>query len=277
MTNTMTNTMNGTVNGRLSGRVALVTGGTRGVGAGVARALVEAGAEVMVCARRPPDVPLPGVEFRAVDLRDRAAVYEFVEGLPRLDVLVNNVGGSPYRLLGGGVGAEGAGAEGAGAGVDVERHVRVVELNLITPLTVSLAAYGHLKRARGSVVMIGSISGSRPSPGTAAYGAAKAGLEHLARSMAVEWAPDVRVNTLVVGMVRTELSHLHYGGPDGLDAVARTVPAGRLADPSDVGAAAVFLASDAAAYISGASLLVHGGGERPAFLDAATVNGVESG
>ncbi len=267
----MTNTMNGTVSGRLGGRVALVTGGTRGVGAGVARALVEAGAEVVVCARRPPDVPLPGVEFRAVDLRDRAAVYEFVEGLPRLDVLVNNVGGSPYRALGG---SGGAGAVGGGA--DVERHVRVVELNLITPLTVSLAAYGHLKRARGSVVMIGSVSGSRPSPGTAAYGAAKAGLEHLARSMAVEWAPDVRVNTLVVGMVRTELSHLHYGGPDGLDAVARTVPAGRLADPSDIGAAAVFLASDAAAYISGASLLVHGGGERPAFLDAATVNGAES-
>lgn len=248
----------------LKGRVALVTGGTRGVGAGIARALVDAGAEVVVCARRPPEVPLPGVEFTAVDLRDRAAVHDFVGGLPRLDVLVNNVGGSPYRPLGGGEGGGGIG--------DVERHARVIELNLITPLTVSLAAYEHLKRARGSVVMIGSVSGSRPSPGTAAYGAAKAGLEHLARSMAVEWAPDVRVNTLVVGMVRTELSHLHYGGADGLDAVARTVPAGRLADPSDIGAAVVFLASDAAAYISGASLLVHGGGERPAFLDAATAN-----
>lgn len=200
------------------------------------------------------------MEFTEVDLRDRAAVHEFVGGLPRLDVLVNNVGGSPYRPLGG------------DGGADAERHARVIELNLITPLTVSLAAYEHLKRARGSVVMIGSVSGSRPSPGTAAYGAAKAGLEHLARSMAVEWAPDVRVNTLVVGMVRTELSHLHYGGADGLDAVARTVPVGRLADPSDIGAAAVFLASDAAAYISGASLLVHGGGERPAFLDAATAN-----
>lgn len=217
-----------------------------------------------MCARRPPEVPLPGVEFTAVDLRDRTAVHDFVGGLPRLDVLVNNVGGSPYRPLGGG--------ESGGGGGDVERHARVIELNLITPLTVSLAAYEHLKRARGSVVMIGSVSGSRPSPGTAAYGAAKAGLEHLARSMAVEWAPEVRVNTLVVGMVRTELSHLHYGGADGLDAVARTVPAGRLADPSDIGGAVVFLASDAAGYISGASLLMHGGGERPAFLDAATAN-----
>jgi hypothetical protein len=88
----------------------------------------------------------------------------------------------------------------------------------------------------------------------------------------VEWAPEIRVNTLVLGMVRTELSHLHYGDEQGIAAVARTVPLGRLAAPSDVGDAAVFLASDAAAYITGASLHVHGGGEHPAFLDAATAN-----
>jgi NAD(P)-dependent dehydrogenase (short-subunit alcohol dehydrogenase family) len=241
----------------LNGKVAVVTGGTRGVGAGIARAFVEAGAQVVVGARRPPEVPVPKAEFAPLDVRDAASVRQFFAELPRLDVLVNNAGGTPYRPL---------------ARAEAERHVRVVELNLLAPLTVSLAAYDHLRRAEGSVVMIGSVSGSRPSPGTAAYGAAKAGLEHLARSMAVEWAPEVRVNTLVVGMVRTELSHLHYGGPDGIAAVARTVPLGRLAETSDVGAAAVFLASDAAAYISGASLLVHGGGERPAFLDAATAD-----
>lgn len=241
----------------LKGRVAVVTGGTRGAGAGIARAFVSAGADVVVCARRPPEVPLEGAEFAPLDVRDPDAVRAFFAALPRLDVLVNNAGGGPYRLL---------------ADADAERHTRVVELNLLAPLTASLAAYEHLKRSRGSVVMIGSVSGSRPSPGSAAYGAAKAGLENLARSMAVEWAPDVRVNTLVVGMVRTELAHLHYGGEDGVAAVASTVPLGRLAEPSDVGAAAVFLASDAAAYVTGASLLVHGGGERPLFLDAATAN-----
>ncbi|MFI7298733.1 SDR family oxidoreductase [Streptomyces sp. NPDC050121] len=241
----------------LDGKVAVVTGGTRGVGAGIARSLTRAGAEVVVCARRPPEVPLEKTEFMPLDVRDADAVRHFFAGLPRLDVLVNNAGGAPYRPL---------------AQAGAERHARVIELNLLAPLTVSLAAYDHLKRAQGSVVMIGSVSGSRPSPGSAAYGAAKAGLENLARSMAVEWAPQVRVNTLVVGMVHTELTHLHYGGADGVDAVAHTVPLGRLATPSDVGAAAVFLASDAAAYISGASLLVHGGGERPAFLDAATAN-----
>lgn len=241
----------------LDGKVVVVTGGTRGVGAGIAKAFVEAGADVVVCARRPPEVPLPEAEFRALDLRDPEAVRAFFAALPRLDVLVNNAGGTPYRRL---------------TDADAERHARVIELNLMAPLTASLAAYEYLKRARGSVVMIGSVSGGRPSPGSAAYGAAKAGLESLARSMAVEWAPEVRVNTLVVGMVRTELAHLHYGGEDGIASVSRTVPLGRLAEPADVGAAAVFLASEAAAYISGASLLVHGGGERPVFLDAATVN-----
>jgi len=241
----------------LRGRTVVVTGGTRGVGAGITRAFAEAGAHVLICARRPPEHPLPGVEFTPLDLRDPPAVRAYFDALPGLDVLVNNAGGTPYRLL---------------AGTAAERHARVIELNLVTPLTASLAAYEHLRRSRGSIVMIGSVSGSRPSPGSAAYGAAKAGLAGLAASMAVEWAPEVRVNTLAVGMVRTELSALHYGGPEGIAAVGRTVPLGRLATPSDIGDAAVFLASDAARYISGASLLVHGGGERPAFLDAATVN-----
>ncbi|MFF3905344.1 SDR family oxidoreductase [Streptomyces sp. NPDC001848] len=241
----------------MRGRTVVVTGGTRGVGAGIARAFVAAGAHVVVCARRPPEVALPGTRFAPLDVRDPDAVRDFFAALPRVDVLVNNAGGTPYRTL---------------ADAGAERHARVVELNLLAPLTVSLAAYEHLRRVRGAVVMIGSVSGSRPSPGSAAYGAAKAGLESLARSMAVEWAPEVRVNTLVVGMVRTELSCLHYGDRDGVAAVSRTVPLGRLAEPSDIGEAAVFLASDAAAYITGASLLVHGGGERPAFLDAATVD-----
>ncbi|MFC9392496.1 SDR family oxidoreductase [Streptomyces sp. NPDC057027] len=251
----------------LSGSVAVVTGGTRGVGAGIARALLEAGAEVVTCARRPPDQPVEAAgrtaRFLPVDLRDPAAVTEFFDRVRadhgRLDVLVNNAGGTPFRML----------DEGGAA-----RQARVVELNLVAPLTASLAAYEVMRHqpGGGSIVMIGSVSGTRPSPGSAAYGAAKAGLDNLARSMAVEWAPLVRVNTLVPGMVRTELSQLHYGDEDGVASVGRTVPLGRLAEPSDIGDACVFLASDRAAYVTGASLLVHGGGERPAFLDAASVN-----
>ncbi|MFF4826726.1 SDR family oxidoreductase [Streptomyces sp. NPDC001312] len=251
----------------LSGSVAVVTGGTRGVGAGITRALLEAGAQVVTCARRAPDEPVEAAgrtaRFLPVDLRDPEATGRFFARVEseygRLDTLVNNAGGTPFRMLDDG---------------GVQRHVRVVELNLIAPLNASLAAYEVMRRQAGggSMVMMGSVSGTRPSPGTAAYGAAKAGLENLARSMAVEWAPLVRVNTLVLGMVRTELSHLHYGDEDGIAAVGRTVPLGRLAEPADIGDACVFLASDRAAYVSGAALHVHGGGERPAFLDAATVN-----
>jgi NAD(P)-dependent dehydrogenase (short-subunit alcohol dehydrogenase family) len=119
----------------------------------------------------------------------------------------------------------------------------------------------------GSIVMIGSVSGTRPSPGTAAYGAAKAGLASLATSLAVEWAPKVRVNTVVVGPVDTEQSHLHYGDEHGVAAVGATIPMGRMATPADVADACLYLAS--AAYVTGSTLTVHGGGERPAFLDAS--------
>lgn len=242
----------------LSGRLAVVTGGVRGVGLGISRALLDAGAEVVAVARRRPETLHPGLRFAALDVRDAAAVHDFVTGLDRLDVLVNNAGGTPYLPA----------AEG-----DARTHAKIIELNLVAPLIVARAANAVMQRRDGgSIVMVGSVSGGRASPGTAAYGAAKAGLDNLTRSLAVEWAPKVRVNAVTLGMVRTERSGLHYGDEEGVAAVARTVPLGRLADPYDAGSACAFLASGLAAYVSGAALLVHGGGERPAFLDAATVD-----
>ncbi|MGA4838585.1 SDR family oxidoreductase [Streptomyces sp. G45] len=248
-------------------QVVVVTGGTRGVGAGIARGFLAAGAHVVVCARRPPGAPVEVLgataEFRAVDLRDADAARDVLTGVAadhgRLDVLVNNAGGTPFGLL---------------AESSARRQAKIVELNLLAPLYASLAAHEVMCRQAdgGGIVMIGSVSGTRPSPGSGAYGAAKAGLENLARTMAVEWAPRVRVNTVVLGLVRTESAPLHYGDEDGVRAVARTIPLGRLAEPADAADACVFLASPAARYISGASLHLHGGGERPAFLDAATVN-----
>ncbi|GGO36857.1 SDR family oxidoreductase [Streptomyces lasiicapitis] len=249
------------------GQMVVVTGGTRGVGAGIARRFLTAGARVVVCARRPPAAPVevPGnaAEFRLLDVRDAEAATEFFGAVAAdhggIDVLVNNAGGTPFGLL---------------AETPAARQTKIVQLNLLAPLYTSLAAYEVMRRQEtgGVIVMIGSVSGTRPSPGSGAYGAAKAGLENLARTMAVEWAPEVRVNTVVLGLTRTESSHLHYGDEDGIAAVGRTVPLGRLAEPADVGDACVFLASDAARYVSGSSLHLHGGGERPAFLDAASVN-----
>lgn len=143
---------------------------------------------------------------------------------------------------------------------------------MLAPLLVAQAANAVMQQQPegGSILNVSSVSGHRPSPGTAAYGAAKAGMDSLTASLAVEWAPKVRVNSLVVGPVDTELSQLHYGDQDGVDAVGRTIPLGRMARPDDIGRCAAFFASPLAAYVSGATLLVHGGGERPAFLAAST-------
>jgi NAD(P)-dependent dehydrogenase (short-subunit alcohol dehydrogenase family) len=120
----------------------------------------------------------------------------------------------------------------------------------------------------GVIVNIASVSALRPSPGTAAYGAAKAGLLSLTQSLAVEWAPKVRVNAVTAGLIKTEQAHLHYGDDAGIRAVASTIPLGRMGEPDDVADAVLFFASPLARYVSGASLVVHGGGERPAFLRA---------
>ena len=239
----------------LSGRVVLVTGGARGVGLGITEAFLEAGATVVTCSRSAVD-PVAGTTHVVCDVRDPDAVQHLVDGLERIDVLVNNAGGAPYALA---------------ADASPRFHAKIVELNLLAPLLLSQVANARMQQQLegGAIVNVSSVSALRPSPGTAAYGAAKAGLDSLTRSLAVEWAPKVRVNALNVGLVRTEQSDLHYGGDAGVAAIEETIPLARLANPRDIGQAALFLASPLASYVSGATLEVHGGGERPAFLAAA--------
>jgi len=246
----------------LSGQVALVTGGGKGVGRGITSAFVDAGAHVVVVSRNKPDLP-PGTSFSEADVRDadvvQRVVHEIAQEHGRLDVVVNNAGGAPP-------------AEAATASPRFAE--RIVALNLLAPLYVAQAANAVMQQQDdgGCIVNIGSVSGVRPSPGAAVYGAAKAGLAGLTRTLAMEWAPKVRVNMVIAGMVRTEQSELYYGDEASIAAVASTVPLGRLADPTDVGALCVFLASPGAAYISGAEIVMHGGGERPPFLAATNAD-----
>ncbi|MFI8694927.1 SDR family oxidoreductase [Dietzia maris] len=247
----------------LAGKVVLVTGGVRGVGAGISRVFREAGAVVVTCARRPADEgsDVADLEFHSVDLRDADAVRAMVDRIVadhgRLDVVVNNAGGAPFALA---------------AEASANFHAKIVALNLLSALTVAQEANRVMQPTGGAIINISSVSGHRPSPGTASYGAAKAGVDSLTQSLAVEWAPAVRINSVVVGPVKTELAEMHYGDSDGVAAVDATIPMGRMADPRDVGQAAAFLASSLAAYITGAELLVHGGGEKPAFLSASTAD-----
>ena len=247
----------------LDGAVALVTGGVRGVGAGISAVLAEAGATVVACARHEPEQPLAGAEFYQCDVRDEDQVQRMIAAVVdrhgRLDLLVNNAGGAPHSDA---------------ATASPRLHAKIIELNLLAPFLVAQAANAVMQKQDngGAIVMVSSVSGHRPSPGTAAYGAAKAGLDNLVGTLAVEWAPKVRVNSIVAGMIRTEQAHLHYGDEAGIAAVSATVPLGRLAEPEEIGRCVAFLASPLASYVSGATLEVHGGGEAPAFLAAARVD-----
>jgi NAD(P)-dependent dehydrogenase (short-subunit alcohol dehydrogenase family) len=250
----------------LTGQVALVTGGTRGAGRGIALRLRDAGARVLVCGRTPPATDgsgiapgmEPGIEFVAADVREpeqaSSVVAEAVARFGRLDIAVNNAGGGPSVPA---------------ADVKPNLATSIVRLNLLAPFFVAQAAAAAMReRDGGLIINISSVSAIRPAPGTAIYAAAKAGLNTLTQALAVEWAPSVRVNSVTVGVLRTEDNAHHYGDEAALAAVAATVPLGRMATPDDVADACLLLASPLAGYVTGANLLLDGGGQLPSFYTA---------
>lgn len=246
---------------RLPGRVALVTGGTRGLGRAIAAALAAAGCKVVVGGRTDPgDLP-EGISFAEGDIRDPQVAASIVDDVVRVhgrfDILVNNAGGSPGC---------------AAADASSRFSEAIVRLNLLAPLYLAQAAHAYMcansGTVGGSIVNICSVAGARPSPGSAAYGASKAGLLNLTQSLAQEWGKDmVRVNALIVGLAMTENAAETYGDENAQARVAASLPLGRMATGDDVAQAVLYLCSPAAAYISGAHLNVDGGGERPLFLD----------
>lgn len=242
----------------LTGQVALVTGGTKGLGRAVALALADAGARVFVCARNAPADPMHGITFRAADVRDPDVARALIDGIVaeagRIDILVNNAGGSPAVPA---------------AEASPRFSEAIIRLNLMAPLYLSQAAHPHMVEAGGgSIVNIASVSAIRPSPGTAAYGAAKAGLLNLTQSLAQEWGPqNVRVNAIIAGLMATETAGTTYGDEAAQAAVGRSMPLQRMGTGEDIAGAVLWLVSPLAAWVSGARINVDGGGERPYFLD----------
>jgi NAD(P)-dependent dehydrogenase (short-subunit alcohol dehydrogenase family) len=244
-----------------TGKVAIVTGGSQGVGLGIARAFLHAGGAVVSCARTAFD-EAPAAESdderkRAVhvaaDVRDEAqidaVVQAAVERFGRVDVLVNNAGGQPP----------------ADTATVSPRFIRsIIELNLTAPMIFAQRAYQVMaeQEGGGSIINISSqtsmIGGGGGS--LAPYGAAKAGLNHMTRSLGAAWGRKVRVNCVSLGWVRTDAMVDLLLKEDGGAAVSEGIPVGRMGTPEEIGGICLYLASDAASYINGATIWADGGG-----------------
>jgi 3-oxoacyl-[acyl-carrier protein] reductase len=238
-------------------RVALVTGGTRGIGRSIAEAFAAAGAAVCVLARKPDELAETEAALRALDapvitvagsagdhgVLD-AAVERCVRELGGIDVVVNNAATNPTF----------------GPMIETEASAvrKVLEVNVEGALHLAQAAWSAwMSEHGGTVINVASLGGIRPSPFIGIYNASKAALLHMTRQLALELAPAVRVNAVAPGLVKTDFARALWE-PDEGGAAARH-PLRRIGVPDDVAAAVLFLASDAAAWITGATIVVDGG------------------
>lgn len=239
----------------LSGKVALVTGGSRGIGYGVAEALVARGDRVCITGRN-EDALKEAVEQlgaeRAIYVAGKAhdeahqavAVERTMEAFGRVDHLINNAGTNPVF--------------GPLADLDLGVARKVFETNVISALGFAQKTWHAWQKDNGgAIVNIASVAGIAPSPFIAAYGVSKAAMINLTQQMAHEFAPKVRVNAIAPAVVKTKFAQALYEGRE--EEAAAAYPLARLGVPSDIGGAAAFLTSGQSGWITGQTLVIDGG------------------
>jgi NAD(P)-dependent dehydrogenase (short-subunit alcohol dehydrogenase family) len=244
----------------LSGKKAFVTGASRGIGRVIAVALAAAGADVAIAARSQDGLAETAREVS--DLGRKAfvfpldvtrqedvttAVHEAIRLLGQLDIVVNNAGGLNFMV--------------PFLDMRISGWDKVMRLNLDSTIYVCQAVGPHLReRGRGSVINVASVAGMSAAPGLIPYGASKAAVISVTKTLAVEWAPSgIRVNALCPGWTATDLNRNLWDGPDGGRSTVANVPMGRWGRPEEMAGPAVFLASDASSYMTGQVLVVDGG------------------
>ena len=239
----------------LSGKVALVTGASRGIGYGVAEALVARGDRVVITGRNEDALKeaveklgaerVIGIAGKAHDLEHQTEVVaRTMEAFGRVDYLVNNAGTNPVF--------------GPIADLDLNVARKVFETNVISALGFAQKTWHAWQKDNGgAIVNIASVAGIAPSPFIAAYGVSKAALINLTQQLAHEFAPKVRVNAIAPAVVKTQFAKALYEGREAEAAAA--YPLARLGVPSDIGGAAAFLTSEQSDWVTGQTLVVDGG------------------
>lgn len=242
----------------LQGKVAVLTGASKGIGEAMAIAMAQAGARVVVSSRKQDAVEAvaegirkSGGEAIAAAChvgkaeQRRALVDAALEAFGRIDVLVNNAATNPVF--------------GPSLAVDEAAFDKIMEINVKAPFELAKLCHPHLAESKGSVLNISSIGGVSPEPGLGLYSVSKAALVSLTKVLAKEWGPDVRVNALCPGLVRTKFSEALWADEEIAKMAVGSQPIPRVAEPDEIAGMAVFLASDAASYVTGGVYLVDGG------------------
>ncbi len=248
-------------NFRLDGKKAIVTGASRGIGKSIAVALAEAGADVCICSRTQADLEPVAEEIRAVGrealpiachIGKSENIKPFLEQVYAkfgfVDILVNNAATNPIF----------------GPILNAEEWAfdKIMGVNLKGPFLLSLeVGKKMLKEKKGSIINVSSVAGITPGLGLGVYSVSKAGLIMLTKVMAHEWgSAGVRVNALAPGVIKTKFSSAIWSSDVFLKEVTKSTPLGHIGEPDDIAGACVFLASDAAAFITGQTIVIDGGG-----------------